>query len=91
METDLDPAGVAVQTRVNGELRQDGHTRDLIFDVPTVLSYISTFMTLQPGDLVLTGTPDGVGPLAVGDTVEVSVEGVGTLTLPVEAEADLLP
>lgn len=84
LETDLDPGNVYVRTRVNGELKQDGHTRDLIFDVPTVLAYISQFMTLQPGDLVLTGTPDGVGPLAVGDEVAVEVEGIGTLQTVVE-------
>lgn len=85
LETDLDPSDLAVQTRVNGELRQDGSTRDLIFPVATILSYISRFLTLRPGDLVLTGTPDGVGPLRVGDTVEVTVEGVGTLENQVEA------
>ena len=85
LETDLDPGEVSVRTRVNGELRQDGHTRDLIFDVPHVLSYISTFMTLGPGDVVLTGTPDGVGPLQVGDVVAVEVEGIGTLETTVEA------
>lgn len=85
LETDLDPTDLAVQTRVNGELRQDGSTRDLIFPVATILSYISRFLTLRPGDLVLTGTPDGVGPLRPGDTVEVTVEGVGTLENQVEA------
>ncbi len=85
IETDLDPSDVTVQTFVNGELRQDGHTRDLIFPVAEVLAYISAFMTLAPGDLVLTGTPDGVGPLAVGDEVEVRVGGIGSLTAPVEA------
>ncbi len=79
LETDLDPNDVRVQTRVNGVTKQDGGTRDMIFPVAEVLSYISRFMTLGPGDLVLTGTPDGVGPLAVGDHVEVEVEGVGTL------------
>jgi 2-keto-4-pentenoate hydratase/2-oxohepta-3-ene-1,7-dioic acid hydratase in catechol pathway len=79
LETDLDPGDVRVQTRVNGETKQDGRTRDMIFPVAEVLSYISRFMTLGPGDLVLTGTPDGVGPLAVGDHIEVEVEGVGTL------------
>lgn len=79
LETDLDPANVRVQTHVNGELRQDGHTSDMIFSVAKVLSYISSFMTLEPGDLVLTGTPDGVGPLKPGDEVEVTVEGIGTL------------
>jgi 2-keto-4-pentenoate hydratase/2-oxohepta-3-ene-1,7-dioic acid hydratase in catechol pathway len=85
IETDLDPASVAVRTRLNGELRQDGHTRDLIFSVAEVLSYISAFMTLSPGDLVLTGTPDGVGPMKVGDVVEVEVEGIGSLAADVEA------
>ncbi len=85
LETDLDTSSLSVQTRVNGELRQDGNTSDLIFSVPQVLVYISTFMTLEPGDVVLTGTPDGVGPLQVGDEVEISVEGVGTLKTQVEA------
>jgi 2-keto-4-pentenoate hydratase/2-oxohepta-3-ene-1,7-dioic acid hydratase in catechol pathway len=79
VETDLDPHNLRVSVRVNGEVRQDGHTGDLIFNVPTILAYISTFVTLQPGDVVLTGTPDGVGPMQVGDTVEVEVEGIGTL------------
>lgn len=85
LETDLDPTNLSVQTRVNGELRQDGSTADMIFPVANVLSYISTFMTLNPGDLVLTGTPDGVGPLNVGDEVEVRVEGIGSLTNSVES------
>jgi len=87
LETDLDPSSLSVQTRVNGELKQNGNTRDLIFKVPTILSYISKFMTLSAGDLVLTGTPEGVGPLNVGDKVEVAVEGIGTLTNTVEAPA----
>ena len=85
LETELDPSNLSVQTRVNGELKQDGNTQDFIFDLPTVLSYISAFMTLHPGDLVLTGTPDGVGPLQVGDTVEVALEGIGILKNTVEA------
>ena len=85
LETDLDPSNLSVQTRVNGELKQDGNTADLIFSVGAILAYVSTFMTLEPGDVVLTGTPDGVGPLHVGDEVEVSVEGVGTLKNRVEA------
>ena len=64
-------------------LRQDGNTRDLLFDVPAVLSFITSFMTLLPGDVVLTGTPAGVGPLVPGVEVSVSIEGVGTLTNPV--------
>jgi 2-keto-4-pentenoate hydratase/2-oxohepta-3-ene-1,7-dioic acid hydratase in catechol pathway len=79
LETDLDPADLSVRTFVNGELRQDGHTRDLIFSVPEVLAYVSSFITLQPGDLVLTGTPDGVGPLHPGDRVEVTIDAIGTL------------
>ena len=85
LETDLDTSNLSVQTRVNGELKQDGATSDLIFSVPQILAYISAFMTLEPGDVVLTGTPDGVGPLQIGDEVEVSVEGIGTLKNRVEA------
>lgn len=85
LETELDPTDATVRTFVNGELRQDGHTSDLIFPVAEVLAYISRFLTLVPGDVVLTGTPDGVGPLAVGDEVEVRVSGVGSLTATVEA------
>jgi 2-keto-4-pentenoate hydratase/2-oxohepta-3-ene-1,7-dioic acid hydratase in catechol pathway len=79
LETDLDPSDLRVQTRINGALRQDGHTSDLIFPVPVILSYVSRFLTLGPGDVVLTGTPDGVGPLAPGDVVEVTVDAIGTL------------
>ena len=79
LETDLDPSDLSVQTRVNGELKQDGHTRDLIFSVPEILSAISRFLTLEPGDLVLTGTPDGVGPLRPGDEVEVTIDAIGSL------------
>lgn len=86
LETEFDPAEVGVQTRVNGQVRQDGNTRDLIFSVPQVLAYISTFMTLRPGDLVLTGTPEGVGELHVGDEVEVTIEGIGSLSSVVEPE-----
>ena len=85
LETDLDPSDISVRTLLNGEIEQDGHTSDLIFPVAQVLAYISTFMTLGPGDLVLTGTPDGVGPMQVGDTVEVQVSGVGRLVATVEA------
>ncbi|HXE92095.1 MAG TPA: fumarylacetoacetate hydrolase family protein [Terriglobales bacterium] len=76
----LDPwAGVAVETRVNGQVRQQGNTRDFLFPLDAIIRAISRVMTLLPGDLVATGTPAGVGPLQTGDTVEVSVEGVGTL------------
>jgi 2-keto-4-pentenoate hydratase/2-oxohepta-3-ene-1,7-dioic acid hydratase in catechol pathway len=77
---EIDPwAGIGVQASVNGETRQDGNTRDLIFPVDVVIRYISQVMTLIPGDLIPTGTPSGVGPLEAGDVVQVTVEGVGTL------------
>lgn len=88
LETDVDPTDVGLRTVVNGQVRQDARTRDMIFPVADVLAYISTFMTLNPGDLVLTGTPEGVGRLEVGDVIEVSVEGVGTLVNQVAAEED---
>src|SRR5215472_9087918 len=76
----LDPwAGVQVETRVNGALKQNGNTRDFIFPLDLVIRYITRVMTLLPGDLVLTGTPAGVGPLSAGDVVGVSIQGVGTL------------
>ena len=77
---ELDPvAGVTLETRVNGQLRQHGTTRDFLFGIPDLLIYITSVMTLEPGDLILTGTPAGVGPLAAGDRVEISVPGLGTL------------
>lgn len=77
---EIDPwAGVGVETRVNGEVRQNGNTRDLIFTLDAVIRHIAQAMTLFPGDLIPSGTPSGVGPLNSGDTVEVSVAGVGTL------------
>jgi len=79
----LDPwAGVGVETRVNGELRQQGNTRDFIFSLDVIIRYIAQVMTLFPGDLIATGTPKGVGPVAGGDVIEVTVEGVGTLRNP---------
>ena len=84
IETDLDPQafadGVTVQTHLNGDLVQDGSTKDMIFDIPTLVAHVSSVMTLLPGDVILTGTPEGVGPMEVGDEVEVSVAGIGTLT-----------
>ncbi len=84
-ELNLD-AGVTLETRVNGELRQHASTADLIFSVPALLSYISAAFTLEPGDVILTGTPSGVGPLKAGDRVEVSIAGLGVLENRVEAE-----
>ncbi len=77
---EVDPwSGISVQTRVNGELRQDGNTRDFIFPLEVVLRHITQFMTLFPGDLIATGTPKGVGPVVAGDVMEVTVAGVGAL------------
>jgi 2-keto-4-pentenoate hydratase/2-oxohepta-3-ene-1,7-dioic acid hydratase in catechol pathway len=84
-ELDLD-AGPTIETRLNGELRQHGTTLDFIFPVPQVLAAITASMTLEPGDLVLTGTPAGVGPLKAGDRVEISVAGLGVLVNTVEAD-----
>jgi len=84
IETALDPAGVRVRCTVNGETRQDGATANMIFDVPTLVAYVSRMMTLEPGDVILTGTPEGVGPLVSGDTLAVEVTGIGTLKLRVE-------
>jgi 2-keto-4-pentenoate hydratase/2-oxohepta-3-ene-1,7-dioic acid hydratase in catechol pathway len=83
IETHLDPGAVRVRSRVNGQVRQDGITSDMIFNVPCLIRYISGIMTLQPGDLIATGTPAGVGPLAEGDIVEIEVEGIGVLRNPV--------
>ncbi|MFN4004306.1 MAG: fumarylacetoacetate hydrolase family protein [Hylemonella sp.] len=74
-----DPMNLALQTRVNGQVTQRGHTRDMIFDVPALIEYFSSFMTLRPGDLILTGTPDGVVDCRSGDVVETEIEGIGTL------------
>ncbi|WP_214104603.1 fumarylacetoacetate hydrolase family protein [Acrocarpospora catenulata] len=80
IETDLDPSDLALTTTVNGELRQSGRTSQLIFDIPALIAHVTAVMTLLPGDIILTGTPAGVGPLQVGDEVSVGIEGIGTLT-----------
>ena len=80
ISTELDVSDLRVTTELNGEPRQDGRTSQFIFDIPEVLAYITSFTTLLPGDVVLTGTPAGVGPMLPGDEVSVSVEGIGTLT-----------
>lgn len=79
LETNLNISSLRVQTRVNGETKQDGNTAQMIFNVPFVLSYVSQFMTLEAGDVIITGTPEGVGPLQPGDHVQVEVEGIGVL------------
>jgi len=80
VETDIDPKDLLLETRVNGELRQSARTSDMIFDIPTLISFVSHVMTLLPGDIVLTGTPSGIGELHSGDTVEVRIEGIGSLS-----------
>jgi 2-keto-4-pentenoate hydratase/2-oxohepta-3-ene-1,7-dioic acid hydratase in catechol pathway len=79
IETDLDTSALAVRSRVNGETKQDGNTRDMVFDVPFLVSYVSQAFTLLPGDVILTGTPAGVGIVDEGDRIEVEVEGIGVL------------
>jgi len=81
----LDPSALRIVTRVNGVVRQDSATSDLIFDVPTLIAFVSAHMTLEIGDVISTGTPSGVGNLAVGDTVEVDITGIGVLRNPVVA------
>ncbi|MGB8012018.1 MAG: fumarylacetoacetate hydrolase family protein [Terriglobales bacterium] len=76
----IDPwAGIQVETRVNGEVRQSGNTRDFIFPLDVIIRYISRIMTLEPGDLIATGTPEGVGPVVTGDVIEVSIENIAQL------------
>jgi 2-keto-4-pentenoate hydratase/2-oxohepta-3-ene-1,7-dioic acid hydratase in catechol pathway len=79
IDTDLDPAALSLRTRVNGETKQDGNTRDMVFDCGAIIEFITSVMTLNPGDVILTGTPAGVGPLNAGDRVEVEIEGIGVL------------
>jgi len=81
----LDPSRLKIQTRVNGVVKQDSTTADLIFDVPTLIAFVSAHLTLEEGDLITTGTPSGVGNLAVGDVVEIEIEGIGVLRNPVIA------
>jgi 2-keto-4-pentenoate hydratase/2-oxohepta-3-ene-1,7-dioic acid hydratase in catechol pathway len=81
VSNDVDPvSGLTVETRVNGEMRQRGSTRAFIFPIPALLSYITAAISLEPGDLLLTGTPSGVGPVKAGDRVEVTITGLGVLT-----------
>jgi 2-keto-4-pentenoate hydratase/2-oxohepta-3-ene-1,7-dioic acid hydratase in catechol pathway len=79
IETELDPGAQRVMCRVRGATRQDGSTTNMLFDVPELVSYVSRMMTLLPGDVILTGTPEGVGPLVADDQVEIEVSGIGVL------------
>lgn len=83
IETDLDLANLKVESRLNGQVKQSQTTANMIWKVPFLVSYISRFTTLDPGDIILTGTPEGVGPMQAGDTIEIEIGGVGTLSNPV--------
>ena len=85
IETVLDPSDLALRTELDGQLKQDSRTSLLLHDVATLVSYVSHVMTLLPGDMILTGTPSGVGPMTAGQTVSVTIEGIGTLSNPVRA------
>jgi 2-keto-4-pentenoate hydratase/2-oxohepta-3-ene-1,7-dioic acid hydratase in catechol pathway len=85
VETVLDPSDLRLVTRVNGQVKQDARTSLMIHDVPAQIAFVSAIMTLLPGDVILTGTPAGVGPIRAGDTVEIAIEGIGTLSNPVVA------
>jgi 2-keto-4-pentenoate hydratase/2-oxohepta-3-ene-1,7-dioic acid hydratase in catechol pathway len=85
IETELDPNDVRIETRVNGETKQNARTSEMAVGVASLIEFVTTFMTLLPGDVIMTGTPEGIGPLAPGDRVEVEVEGIGILANPVAA------
>jgi len=86
IDTEFDPADSVVTCRVNGQMRQMASTRDMVFNVGTLIAYVSSVMTLEPGDLIFTGTPAGVGELKDGDEVVVEIEGLGVLRNPVRQE-----
>ncbi|TYP55483.1 fumarylacetoacetate hydrolase family protein [Thermosediminibacter litoriperuensis] len=90
IETELDPANLSIQLKKNGEIKQKSTTANLIFKVPEIVAFISSIMTLLPGDVILTGTPAGVGPVKPGDILEVSIEGIGILTNPVQGMKNVL-
>ena len=86
IETVLDPTDLRLTAAVNGEVRQDGRTSQMIFDIATLIEFMSGVMTLLPGDVILTGTPAGVGPIVDGDSVTIDIEGIGALTNPVRTK-----
>jgi 2-keto-4-pentenoate hydratase/2-oxohepta-3-ene-1,7-dioic acid hydratase in catechol pathway len=85
IETELDISDLVIRTLLNGEVKQDGRTSQIMHKIPKLIAHITSCMTLLPGDVILTGTPEGVGPMQVGDEVSVEIEGIGTLTNPVAA------
>jgi len=84
--TDLDPNRLTLKTYLNGELKQEDNTENCVFSIQKTLSYISRYMTLLPGDIVITGTPQGIAPMQPGDTVEVEIEGIGVLRNKIQAD-----
>ncbi len=82
--TDLDASALPIECYVNGELKQKGNTSDMIFKIPYLISYISRIMTLEPGDVITTGTPPGIGPMKIGDMADIRIEGIGILRNTVE-------
>jgi len=87
IQTELDPIDVHLETRVNGVVRQSANTSDMVFGVATIIEFVTEFMTLLPGDVIMTGTPEGVGKLEPGDKVEVEIDGIGVLMNPVGGQA----
>lgn len=88
IETELDPSDLAIRSRLNGELRQNSRTSEMLFSPAFLVSFISHVMTLEPGDIIMTGTPYGVGPMNPGDVIEVEIEGIGVLRNLVGARDD---
>ncbi|KDN21391.1 fumarylacetoacetate hydrolase family protein [Amycolatopsis rifamycinica] len=84
IETSVDASDLSLRAEVDGELKQDGRTSDLVHKIPELVEFVSGVMTLLPGDIILTGTPEGVGPIEGGQSVSITIEGIGTLTNPVE-------
>jgi 2-keto-4-pentenoate hydratase/2-oxohepta-3-ene-1,7-dioic acid hydratase in catechol pathway len=85
IETSLDPSDLSLRSEVDGELKQDARTSQLVHKIPQLIEFVSGVMTLLPGDVILTGTPEGVGPITGGQQVSITIEGIGTLTNPVQA------
>jgi 5-oxopent-3-ene-1,2,5-tricarboxylate decarboxylase/2-hydroxyhepta-2,4-diene-1,7-dioate isomerase len=85
-----DPHNLMLRTYINGELKQEGNTKDLVFDIPHLISYLSDIMTLTPGDMIFTGTPEGLADVKPGDVVTTEVEGVGVLTNTIISESEYL-
>lgn len=88
IETDIDPTNLEIETFVDGELRRKGNTADLVFGIPELIEFISDVWTLLPGDVILTGTPDGLGGFVDGQTVEIQIDGLGTLSNPAKNRDD---